>query len=257
MPCGVDMSEPEIKGIFFEHKQISAGTMGTSRVSNDSHELHYYLKSNPKGEVDVFYLKPDGEPTAIVMESVTMDEFKARFFDCSTHKCEFQPKTEEEIIEEKANDRVSIAEQHLDKNEFHAAAFEFGQAVKVDEKNLKAHLGKGKAHMELGQVEEAKESFGKLSEIDSLYEKENKHLFNEYGIELRKGEMYDMAIENYQKAISIDPDDEALHFNVGRAYHEKGDLKEAIASLNKALSIDPDFKEAKMLLAAMTKQAAK
>ncbi len=248
------MSEPEIKGIFFEKKQISAGTMGTSRVSNDSHELHYYLKSNPKGEVDVFYLKPDGNPTSIVMDTITMDEFKTRFIDCSTHKCEFQPKSEKEAQEEKASERVSIAEQHLDKKEYHAAAFEFGQAIKVDEKNLKAHLGKGKAHMELGQVDEAKESFKKLSEIDSLYEKENKHVFNEYGIELRKSEMYDMAIENYQKAIAIDPEDEALYFNVGRAYNEKGNTKEAVANLNKALSLQGDFKEAKALLAAITKE---
>ncbi|MGK7345089.1 MAG: tetratricopeptide repeat protein [Candidatus Nitrospinota bacterium M3_3B_026] len=248
------MAADTVKGVYYESKAIEAGTMATKRVSAQAHDIHYYCKSNPKGEVDLYYLKPDGTPTAIVMDTISMEEFSARFKDCSMHTCSLKPKTEDDKKKEKAENKVNEGERHLNKKEYYAAAFEFGQAVKMDGKNLKAHLGKGKAHLSLGEVDKARESFEKLSEIDSLYDKENKHLFNEYGIELRKGHMYDMAIENYDKAVSIDPDDEALYFNMGRAYHEKGDDAKAKKSLEKALSLKPDFKEARMLYDAIARK---
>lgn len=251
------MSEEKIDGIYYETKKIEAGTMATRRVSNEEQTIHYYSKSNDSGEIDLFLVKPDGSTTAIVLESIEPEEFHKRFKDCSTHKCEFQPRTEEDIVKEKAEKSALIGEQHMEQKEFNAAAYEFGQAVKVDETNLKAHLGKGKAHMELGDVDQAKESFEKLSEIDSLYDEENKHIFNEYGIELRKGKMYDLAIENYQKALSIDKDDEALYFNIARAYHGKGEVEGATENLKKALEINPDFQEAKLLYNVLSKETAK
>ena len=90
-----------------------------------------------------------------------------------------------------------------------------------------------------------------------VYEKDNKHIFNEYGIELRRGELYDLAIENYKKAISIDDKDEALYFNIARAYQESGQIEEAVKSLEKAILINPDFKEAKAFQGALKNSARK
>ena len=250
------MSGENIKGIFYESKAIEAGTMATKRVSSQAHDIHYYCKNNSKGEVELFYLKPTGKPTSIVMDTISMEDFKSRFKDCSNHKCDLKPKTDEDKKKDKATDKVNQGEKHLEKKEYYAAAFEFGQAVKMDDRNLKAHLGKGKAHMSLGEVDKAKESFEKLSEIDTLYDQENKHLFNEYGIELRKGQMYDLAIDNYKKAIEIDPEDEALYFNIARAYHEMGEVEQAKKSLEKALSLKPDFNEAKLLYNAISRKPA-
>ena len=241
------MTHGQIDGVYYESKKIEAGTMATKRTHDSSHDLHYYCKSNEKGEVDLFFLKPDGTRTTMVMENIEHDEFTSRFHDCSDHKCELKPRTEKEKQQELAETKVSVAENHLEKNELHAAAFEFGQAIKHDDKNLRAHLGKGKAHISLGEVDKAKESFEKMSQIDDLYDADNKHLFNEYGIELRRGELYKMAIENYRKAISIDPKDEVLYFNMARALSEKGETAEAIQNLEKAISLKPDFIEAKLL----------
>lgn len=251
------MGTETIKGVFYETKKIEAGTMATRRTHDTPHDLHYYAKNNMKGEVDLFYLKPDGSPTAIVVDTISMDDFKTRFKDCSTHECDLKPKTEVDKKKEASLKKTAVGKMHLDKQEYHAAAFEFGQAIKVDKENLEAHLGKGKAHIELGEVDKARETFANMAKIDSLYEKENKHLFNEYGIELRRGKMYDMAVENYMKAVEIDPDDEALYFNLARAFHEGGKVSEAAEHLKKALQIKPDFNEAKLLLNAITKAGMK
>jgi len=245
----------QIKGIYYESKAMEVGTMATKRVHEAEHDLHYYCKSNSKGGVTLYFLKADGAPTAIEAETIEREEFDRRFRDCSTHDCQLKPRSVEDKRKEAAEAKVSVGQCHLEKKEYHAAAFEFGHASKLDGKNLQAHLGKGKAHMGLGEVDQAKESFQKMSQIDTLYDLENKHIFNEYGIELRRGEMYDLAIENYQKAISIDPEDEALYFNIARAYKESDREAEAVKNLEKALSLKPDFREARMLRDAIVKKA--
>lgn len=251
------MTEDKINGVYYERKKMEAGTMATKRTHDTPHDLHYFCKSTPEGEVALYFLRPTGQATSMIMDTISREAFDSKFKDCSTHKCELKPVSDEDKKKEAAEAKVSMGQHHLDKEEYNAAAFEFGQALRKDETNLKAHLGKGKAHLSLGDVEEAKKSFENMSKIDDLYEKDNKHIFNEYGIELRRGKMYDMAIENYKKAISIDDKDEALYFNMARAYQEKGETQDAIKNLDKALKIEPDFMEAKALQGALKKGALK
>ena len=56
-------------------------------------------------------------------------------------------------------------------------------------------------------------------------------------------------IDEYKKALTVDPGDENLYYNLGRAYMEAKMVDKAIAQFNKALEIYPDFKEALEVLA--------
>ncbi len=237
-----------IKGIYYEEKAFNIGTMSTAKKTGSDNILHYWLQEKEDGEINIYYIKPDGEPTSIVMETVKMDDFKKRFKDCSTHKCNFRKKSPEELEAEKVEEKVAMGKKHLEKEEFNAAKYEFGNALKTDEKHLKANLGKGKAHMALGETDQAKEHFKKMSENEELFDEEHMHTFNELGIELRRNGMYDEAIENYGKAVKISPKDEVLYYNMGRAYKEKGEKKSALQALRKALEIEPNFKEAADLM---------
>ena len=243
------MSTPEkIRGIYYERKVLEMGTAGTHKVTNDHHDLHYFAQENGKGEVEICYLKPDKSPSAIVAESVTRESFAIRFRDCGTHECDLRKKTPEDKKAALVDEKVRKGEEHLGKKEFHSATFEFGQALKADDKRLDAHLGKGQAHLALGEVDKAKEHFEKMASIEGLYNDENKHTLNELGITLRRSGMFEEAIRNYQKASAMDPADEALHFNMGRAYKEWGKITEAREALQKGLQIKPDFTEALDLL---------
>jgi len=64
------------------------------------------------------------------------------------------------------------------------------------------------------------------------------------GREALKGENYDEAVECFQKAIAIKPNDAKAYYNLGIAYSEKGLLDEAMAEFKKAISINPNFAEA-------------
>lgn len=243
----MDTSE-KISGIYYERKVLQMGTAGTHKVSTNQSDLHYFARDNAKGEVDICYLKPDKSPSPIVAESITREAFALRFKDCGTHECDLRQKTPEEKKTALAEEKVRKGEEHLEKKEYNSATFEFGQALKVDNKSLDAHLGKGQAHLALGEVDKAKEHFEKMAAIDTLYNEDNKHTLNELGITLRRSNMFEEAIRNYQKAAEMDPLDEALHFNIGRAYKEWGKTAESREALQKALTIKPDFKEAIDLL---------
>ena len=53
-----------------------------------------------------------------------------------------------------------------------------------------------------------------------------------------------LAIDNYNKAIQLNPDHPATYTNRGVAYAVQGDLTQAIADFNKAIQLDPHFANA-------------
>jgi hypothetical protein len=61
--------------------------------------------------------------------------------------------------------------------------------------------------------------------LEAAFAPEHKHLFNEFGISLRKSRMVDQSIEYSTRALALTSTDENLHYNVARAYFEKGDTE--------------------------------
>ena len=54
----------------------------------------------------------------------------------------------------------------------------------------------------------------------------------------------DVAVKNYKKAISIQPDYAKAHFNLAGSLHDLGQLKAAVKSYKKTLEIEPNYAEA-------------
>ena len=235
------MESIKIQGIYFERKLMTAGVGATVQEKTD--DLHYYIRELDDGNIRLEFLK-DGKSTGTELDVISKEEFAKRFRSCSEHDCQLVQKTPEDKKKAKHNEIVKVADEHLKNKEYNSAEFEYGRALKLNEESVRANYGMGKVYIETGRIEQAKEIFKKISKIDALFEDENKHIFNEFGIDLRKQGMYDEAIGNYEKAISIDPKDENLYYNLGRAYKEKGDFKTAYEKVKKALELKPDFKEA-------------
>lgn len=66
-------------------------------------------------------------------------------------------------------------------------------------------------------------------------------LFNKLGIALRGQGKWREAIDNYSRALSISPDDEGLHYNMGMAYFDGGDKRMAARCFDTALEKNPEF----------------
>jgi len=239
-----------IHGIFFEESNLTLGTGHTQK----NQKLKNYCQADQIDETQMklAYLGDDGEPTGIEI-TMPVDEFLRRF----TFEPNFMPakaKTKEQKLADKHS---AMAEKHRERKEFFSAEWEYNKALKIEPENIRANFGVGTLYMEMGETEKAKDVFKKLAQVEAIFEEENKHIFNEFGITLRKTKMYDEALANYMKALEISPQDENLYFNIARLYYDKEDASKAQEWLEKALNINPDFREARQFkdfLAAAAKK---
>jgi len=225
--------------IYLKHEEIRVGVGSTSRSMTT--ENYFQVSEIDEDHAEIQLLDFTGQPLG--KASVIPKETLKEYIYCPDY---FNNKKgpKESAIER----HVQFGDRHFDRKEFLSAEFEYDKALGFDDHHLRANLGKGKSLFARGRKEEGRKVFAKLSSIQTLFDKQNKHIFNEFGIELRKKGMFEEAIINYQKAISMDPNDEALRYNLGRAYYEKGSLDQAIEQLKSALTLRPDFKEAQEFL---------
>lgn len=80
--------------------------------------------------------------------------------------------------------------------------------------------------------------------------------FNHFGVALRKDGLLDESIEFFNKALTIEPGDENLYFNMARVLYDKGDLRECGQALQKALSLNPAFGEADRFARFLSRKGA-
>lgn len=228
--------------IYLKQEEIKLGVGSTAKVTTI--ENYYEMTELDNEQVKLHLLdytdQPIGKPTVIPREKLQEYVYCPDYFK--------NKKTPKEVATEK---HVKSGDSHFEKKEYLSAEFEYNKALDIDQDHLKANLGKGKTLFAVGKKEEARKIFSRISHIDSLFDKENKHIFNEFGIELRKKGMMDEAITNYLKAIEIDPSDEVLYYNLGRVYYEQGDSEKAIGQLKSAIEVKPDFKEAQDFLSKL------
>ncbi|MBW1709764.1 MAG: tetratricopeptide repeat protein [Deltaproteobacteria bacterium] len=183
----------------------------------------------------------NGDPLAFT-EEVGVEEFRRHFT--------LQPDYDENVKslnDIKIGRIIDKAQEHYEKKEYLSAEYEFNRALDLDEENLRANFGVGKVYLSMGEPEKAVGVFEKVSQVEAVFEKKNKHVFNELGIELRKLGLHRQAVSFYKKALSFVKDDEHLYFNIGRAYYMDGDINSAGKYVKKALKLNPSLPEAKQL----------
>ncbi len=233
----------KISGYYIEEVKISLGTGATKRKTTG--ENIFLAEELPSGEVKLSLLNLAGKPTKIT-EVVEKEEF----FQRCRPKPDFIPpdKTEKlDKVKEKADRHASRGNLHLRKKEFNSAEFEFQSSLKLDEEHVRANYGMVKLHLEKGEENQAKEILDKLTSIEALFEDENKHVFNEFGIDLRRMKMFDQALDSYRKALEINDKDPILNFNMARALIDKKQWGESLACLERAMELKEDFPEAQKL----------
>jgi tetratricopeptide (TPR) repeat protein len=219
------------------------GTVGTGDTTRASRMENIYRASVINGgKVRMELLDNQDNPTGYA-EVVKVSELGARF----VHRPDFKPR-QIDPKKDQADKICARADRHLDKQEYLSAEYEYGKAIKLDEESVRANFGLGKTYLAQGEGNKAKKAFQKLAEIEAIVEPQHKHIFNEFGMQLRKLGLYQEAAQHYSRALAISQEDENLWFNLGRTLWEGGERAKAANALSNALKINPDMKEAKQLL---------
>jgi len=68
------------------------------------------------------------------------------------------------------------------------------------------------------------------------------------GIQARREDACEKAVEELKDALSVTPDDEGILYNLAHACAAKKEKKPAVESIRKALQLNPAFAEGKTLL---------
>ena len=153
------------------------------------------------------------------------------------------------------------ADEHRENHEPLSAEMEYSRALDVDVRNVRATFGLGLVYLGRGDRDKSRLIFNELVTMEAAFENTHKHLFNEFGINLRKSALYDEAVLYYSRALEINGDlygeDENLCYNLARAYYEKGEWKPCIEFAARALAVNADHEPALVLCRLAVALAAK
>lgn len=127
--------------------------------------------------------------------------------------------------------------------------FELSGTPEDMEKSARASFGLGLTYLKRGNLQKAEDIFTQLADAEAPFAAEHKHLFNEFGISLRKERLTDAALKHYMRALklAVDEDENLLH-NIARAYFEQKDIPNAVRYLEKSLEANPGLKVSRQFL---------
>jgi tetratricopeptide (TPR) repeat protein len=109
---------------------------------------------------------------------------------------------------------------------------------KYSSRNLATrYLNRGNAYKDKGLYDRAIQDYDRAIELDPKYADAYYNRGNAYK---DKG-LYDRAIQNYDRAIELDPKDAFAYYNRGNAYQDKGLYDRAIQDYDRAIELDPKY----------------
>ena len=229
-------TKERIKGVFSSQVLTKIGTGSTQRKSIQ--KSYFFVMELDDGTIEVQPLNLNYVPSG-PKQVILIDEFLEKFSpEPEFYSITVMPKMRE------LEKTIARGDRHRKRGETFSAEMEYGNAVKVDEENVRANFGLGLTYLERGATDKAQDIFERLVKLEAAYEAEHKHLFNEFGINLRKNKMVDQALDYYARALELSENDENLCYNIARVHLERKDIPKTVEMLTKALEINPEMPEA-------------
>ncbi len=223
--------ERKIYGVFSSQEIRKVGTGTTTRKVVS--KVFWFVEELDDGNISLQSINANYIPTGN-KRTIDKETLLANYFpEPEYYTSQVYPKMKE--LDEKIDD----ADQHRKKGELFTAEFQYDNALQIDVENVRANFGIGLTYLDRGDSEKASNIFDRLINLEGTYKPEHKHLFNEFGINLRKTKLYKEALVYYEKALELNSEDENLHLNIARVQFELKQINSCYESLEKVLSLDP------------------
>lgn len=241
---GFDADKP-IEGVFSQEKTVKIGAGTTARRVK---QLSYYYAKQVSDElVEIQPLNADDQPFG-PKQNISRERLLNEYLPAPV-KYKAVMGQNRELLK-----ALARGDKYRKRGETFTAEFEYNKALALDEQNVRANFGIGICYMERGEQEKAHEVFERVLGIEAAFSGEHKHLFNEYGIQLRKAGMFDQAVEYYERGLSLTSDDENLYYNLARAELERKNMEGVKKALARCLKLDPNHAEARKVVAFLKKK---
>ncbi|QGY40063.1 tetratricopeptide repeat protein [Pseudodesulfovibrio cashew] len=233
-----------IEGVFGieRHSKIGTGTTA-KRVKA---KAFYYVKEVEDDTVEMQLINNKLTPCGPI-ERISKEELLEDYLP--------MPQLYKDVLGNlrKVQKALARGDKFRKRNETFTAEFEYANALDLDEANVRANFGIGLCLLARDEKEKAQEVFDRIVKIDAAFADEHKHLFNEYGIALRREKMLQQAVDYYRRALELSSDDENLWYNLGRALFDMEDWAGCADAAQHCLALNPDHPEGGKLLAYLTK----
>ncbi len=232
-----------IDAVFFQKLVSAIGTGATARKTEAL--AYFHAREREDGVIEVQALGPDNAPFGTVRE-ISLDELLERY--TLEPQLSLERAREMKAREQEVSKAVARGDKFFKQGKTFSAEFEYGKALGLDEDNVRANFGIGQCYVARGDQAKAREVFQRLVRIDAAFRDEHKHLFNEFGIALRRSGLHAEAMAYYARALELSPADENLHYNMARASFDMGDAVQAAQHLRNGLSLNADHAECRQFL---------
>jgi tetratricopeptide (TPR) repeat protein len=124
----------------------------------------------------------------------------------------------------------------IKKHDYRNATADFTKAAPHDPSNASSALNnRANAYELIGEYDQALEDYGRAIKLNP---KNAVASFNRAGLYYTKAE-YEDAIKDYDRAIDVKPDYIDAYNNRGKAYQAKGEINNALADFDIAVQCDP------------------
>lgn len=228
-----------VRCVFSSDEQVKVGT-GTTTRSHVS-KLLWFVEELGNGKFSVRKINPHHVPSG-EDRVIGLEELAEKYVP------------EVEFYEEYTLPAMELLEDYLDEGEaqreegkLYSAEGQFDKALGLDEQNVRALFNLGLIYMELEDVGKTRDLLRSLLQIRSTFTGKDQHLFNEFGISLRKHGLCDEAVEYYSRALVFVADDDHLYYNLARANFERGNWEECVSALVRCREINPELEAARDL----------
>jgi tetratricopeptide (TPR) repeat protein len=240
------MSEQEfIEGVFSIERMAKIGTGTTARRVKQT--ALYYAREVDGEKIELQGLNNKHVPFGPV-EMITKDELLSDYLP--------MPQLFKEVVGNLRSVQKSVArgDKFRKRGENFTAEYEYANALNLDEQNVRANFGIGLCLLARDEEEKAKKVFDRILGLDTAFSDDHKHLFNEYGIALRKKKLFGQAVDYYRRALELSNDDENLWYNLARAQYERQDWAACAAAAAKCLELNPQHEEGRKMMDYLTKK---
>lgn len=234
-----------IEGVFSIERMAKIGTGTTARRVKQT--ALYYARQVDDDIIELQGLNHKHAPFGKT-EQISTEELLADYLP--------MPQLYKEVVGNLRQIQKSVArgDKFRKRGESFTAEYEYANALNLDEQNVRANFGIGLCLLARDEEEKAKKVFDRIIKLDSAFEDEHKHLFNEYGISLRKKKLIGQAVDYYKRALELSDDDENLWYNLARAHFDREDWPKCGEAVTSCLKLNPSHPEGTKLLDYLTRK---
>ncbi len=131
---------------------------------------------------------------------------------------------------------MDLADTYRKQGEIEKAILRYRMAIETNPRDPTAWEHLGDLYKDTGDTKKAEECYAKVKLLDPMSEEKLIKLGEEY---VKRN--FSDAMQLYQRALEMNPNNSTIYFDMGYAYTTQGRHVEAIQAYQKAISLKPDF----------------